>query len=128
MLSKGRPRSIPNRVFETIISLRKQGNGYRRITTILRKDHNVDTTKASVERFIKSQPPYDKARAEHFKVTPPAKHPVTEYRMNCNCRACEIYQENKTSRGTSTVMPGVTLFDEAQRKRSRNSIPVRRWK
>ena len=128
MSDKGRPRSIPNRVFETIISLRKQGNGYRRITTILRKDHNVDTTKASVERFIKSQPPYDKARAEHFKVTPAARHPITEYRMNCNCKACVTYLENKRSRGTTTMMPGVTIFDEAQRKRSSNSIPVRRWK
>ena len=124
MLSKGRPRSIPNKVFGTILLLRKQGNGYRRITSILRKDHGVDTTKASVERFINSKPPYDKARAEHFKVTPAARHPVTEYRMNCNCKACIAYLENKRSRGS---LPGITIFDERDRRRSGSSIRVKRW-
>ena len=127
MLDKGRPRSIPNRVFGTIIMLRKQGLGYRKITSILRKEHKVDTTKASVERFINSKPPYDKARAEHFKVTPAARHPITEYRMNCNCKACVIFKENKRSRGTSTIMPGVTLYDGAKKKPSINTIRVKRW-
>ena len=126
MADKGRPRSIPNRVFETIIMLRKQGLGYRRITTILRKEHGVDTTKGSVERFVKNQPPYDKARAEHFKKIVPSRHPPSEFRRNCNCQTCFNRQNNPRPRGSI-----VKVFDERDRRRhgiDPSSIRVRRWK
>ena len=125
MADKGRPRSIPNRVFETIILLRKQGLGYRRITSILRKEHGVDTTKGSVERFVKNQPPYDVARAEHFKKVVPSRHPSSEFRRNCNCVTCV---DRKTPGARGSI---VKIFDERDRRRNGinpSSIRVRRWK
>ena len=125
MANKGRPRSIPNRVFVTIIMLRKQGFGYRRITSILRKEHAVDTTKGSVERFIKKLPPYDKAIAEHFKKVVPSRHPSSEFRKHCNCQTCINRKSNQRPQGSI-----VKIFDERDRKRKGidpHSIRVRRW-
>ena len=125
MADKGRPRSIPNRVFETIISLREEGFGYRRITSILRKEHGVDTTKGSVERFVKKQPPYDKAIEQHFKRVVPSRHPPSEFRRNCNCYTCVTRKSNRRKQGSI-----IKIFDERDRKRKGidpHSIRVRRW-
>ena len=124
MSDKGRPRSIPNRVFETIISLREEGFGYRRITSILRKEHGVDTTKGSVERFVKKQPPYDKAIAEHFKRVVPSRHPPSEFRRNCNCYTCITRKLNRRKQGSV-----IKIFDKRNNTKriDPHSIRVKRW-
>ena len=55
--SPGRPQSIPQWAWPEVFRLREQGLGYRRVADAL-MPLKVSTTKSSVERLIKGQPPY----------------------------------------------------------------------
>ena len=63
---KGRPPSIPPEAFGTLLRLRSKRHGYRRIADELMA-LGIDTSKSSVERFLKSQTPY------HNRQTPEDK-------------------------------------------------------
>ena len=60
--SPGRPQSIPPWAWPEVFRLREEGMGYRRVAAAL-LSLKVWTTKSSVERFIKGQPPYSGRRS-----------------------------------------------------------------
>ena len=55
---KGRPRSIPQRLFVRVFRLKRAGFGYQRIATDLNR-LGVATSRGSVERLVKGLSPYD---------------------------------------------------------------------
>ena len=55
----GRPRSIPERLFVTVLRLKLAGLGYRAIANEL-NGLGVSTSRGSVERLVKGLPPYDR--------------------------------------------------------------------
>ena len=54
----GRRRSIPQSAYGLVVALYGQGLGYRAVATRLAEMRVCYSTKSSVERFIKGQPPY----------------------------------------------------------------------
>ena len=58
MAAKGRPKSIPERLFVMVFSLKKAGMGYQRIAKEL-DALNIATSRGSVYRLIKRLKPYD---------------------------------------------------------------------
>ena len=54
---KGRPRSIPDAFFVTVLRLKLGGLGYQAIADELNR-LGVATSRGSVERLIKGLPPY----------------------------------------------------------------------
>ena len=63
---KGRPRSIPETFFVTLLRLRLKGLGYRRIAAELTR-RGAPTTAGSVFRFIHELPPYDTSGEDESK-------------------------------------------------------------
>jgi len=57
----GRPQSIPQAYFETILQRYRQGDGYRRLATYLRS-LGVSTTHTAVRRLIKGEGAYAECR------------------------------------------------------------------
>ena len=56
--SSGRPRSIPQELFDTISQLYQSGSGYRSSTTYLRWVYGISTTYTTIRRLIKGQGAY----------------------------------------------------------------------
>lgn len=58
---QGRPRSVPQSLFDTVFSLHSEGKGYQRISNSLNAlGHG--TSKSSVARLLKGLAPYQDAR------------------------------------------------------------------
>jgi hypothetical protein len=56
--ARGRPRSIPPRLFVRVLRLKLRGLGYQTIATEL-SSLGVSTSRGSVERLVKGKPPYE---------------------------------------------------------------------
>ena len=54
----GRPKGIPEELFNTILQLYESGDGYRRITSYLQRVHGVSTTYTTIRRLVKGQGAY----------------------------------------------------------------------
>jgi len=61
-IGRGRPVSIPETAFADVRRWRSQGFGYIRISRLL-EGVGVFTSKSSVERLLKGQPPYAVGRS-----------------------------------------------------------------
>ena len=72
-LGPGRPRSIPESHFETILQRYDQGDGYRRIATYLRS-LGVSTTHTAVRRLIKGEGAYAECRNPRTKALQETDH------------------------------------------------------
>ena len=68
----GRPQSIPQTYFETILQRYRQGDGYRRLATYLRS-LGVSTTHTAVRRFIRGEGAYAECRNPRTKAIEGAK-------------------------------------------------------
>jgi len=72
-LGPGRPRSIPESHFETILQRYHQGDGYRRLATYLRS-LGVSTTHTAVRRLIKGEGAYAECRNQMTKALDETDH------------------------------------------------------
>jgi len=57
----GRKQSIPATAFGLVFKLYSEGYGYRRISSLL-AERGINTSRSSVERLVKGQPPYQGRR------------------------------------------------------------------
>jgi len=62
-MTKGRPRSIPVRLFVKALRLKLSGLGYQAVAEELER-YGVRTSRGSVERLVKGLPPYEDAELE----------------------------------------------------------------
>jgi len=72
-LGPGRPRSIPQAYFETILQRYQGGHGYRRLATYLRS-LGVSTTHTAVRRLIKGEGAYAECRNTRTKALDETDH------------------------------------------------------
>ena len=60
---RGRPRSIPERLFVRVHAMHRTGLGYQAIALELSR-LGIATSRGSVERLVKGLPPYDNQRIQ----------------------------------------------------------------
>ena len=71
----GRPKSIPPEAYAEVFKLLSQGLGYRAIADALAERQLCYTTKSSVERMVKGQPPYQGRRVVRARLNGQIKAP-----------------------------------------------------
>ena len=59
---QGRSASIPSKAYDAAFRLHAKGHGCRMIARLL-ESQGVYTTKSSVSRLLRGQPPYDKGES-----------------------------------------------------------------
>ena len=84
--SPGRPRSIPESHFETILQRYQGGDGYRRLATYLRS-LGVSTTHTAVRRLIKGEGAYAECRNQRSK----ALDSADEQKLEISVRSLKRY-------------------------------------